>query len=94
MGYRIGTDVAGTFTDLVVARDGQLLGRFKSATAPGELSRGVLDCLALVADGIGLDTRHLLQDTDMFVHGSTVATNAVLENRGARCGVICTRGTR
>jgi N-methylhydantoinase A len=94
VGYRIGTDIGGTFTDLVVARDGQLLGRFKSPTTPGELSRGVLDCLALAANGVGLGTRDLLQGTDMFVHGSTVATNAVLENRGARCGVICTRGTR
>lgn len=94
MGYRIGSDIGGTFTDLVVARDGQLLGRYKSPTTPGELSRGVLDCVALAANGGGIATRNLLKDTDVFVHGSTVATNAVLEGRGARCGVICTRGTR
>ncbi|MGR8919947.1 MAG: hydantoinase/oxoprolinase family protein [Gammaproteobacteria bacterium] len=94
MGYQIGTDIGGTFTDLVLARDGRLLGRYKSPTTPGELSRGVLDCLALAAQGAGLETRALLEDTDVLVHGSTVATNAVLEGRGARCGVICTRGTR
>ncbi|MGE0487289.1 MAG: hydantoinase/oxoprolinase family protein [Gammaproteobacteria bacterium] len=94
MGYQIGTDIGGTFTDLVLARDGRLLGRYKSPTTPGELSRGVLDCLALAAQGAGLNTPGLLRGTDVFVHGSTVATNAVLEQRGARCGVICTRGTR
>lgn len=94
MGFQIGSDIGGTFTDLVVARDGQLLGRYKSPTTPGELSRGVLDCVTLAADGLGIDATELLTRTDVFVHGSTVATNAIIEQRGARCGVICTRGTR
>ena len=94
MSYQIGTDIGGTFTDLVLARDGQLLGRYKSPTTPEALSRGVLDCLALAAHGADSDISGLLKNTDVFMHGSTVATNAVLEQRGAQCGVICTRGTQ
>lgn len=94
MGFRIGTDIGGTFTDLVVSRDGQLLGRHKSPTTPEDLSVGVLECVALAAAEIGVSTRALLSETEVFVHGSTVATNAVLEGKVAKCGVICTRGTR
>ncbi|MGD9600308.1 MAG: hydantoinase/oxoprolinase family protein [Gammaproteobacteria bacterium] len=94
MGYRIGTDIGGTFTDLVVARDGHLVGRYKSPTTPLDLSRGVLACVALAADGLGCEVRDLLRSTDVFVHGSTVATNAVVEGKVGRCGVLCTRGTR
>lgn len=94
MALRIGTDIGGTFTDLVVARDGQLLARHKAPTTHGDLPAGVLHCLTLAARDLGLTLDALLADTDTFVHGSTVATNAVLEGKGARCGVICTRGTR
>ena len=94
MALRIGTDIGGTFTDLVVARDGQLLARHKSPTTHGDLPAGVMHCLTLAARDLGLTLNELLADTDTFVHGSTVATNAVLEGKGATCGVICTRGTR
>ena len=49
MALRIGTDIGGTFTDLVVARDGQLLARHKSPTTHGDLPAGVMHCLSLAA---------------------------------------------
>ena len=94
MSFRIGTDIGGTFTDLVVSRDGKLLGRYKAPTTPDNLATGVLDCLTLAAAETGTSLRELLAATEVLVHGSTVATNAVLEGKVARCGVICTRGTR
>ncbi len=94
MSFRIGTDIGGTFTDLTLSRDGELLGRFKSPTTPTRLADGVLTCVALAADASGLSAQQLLTDTEVFVHGSTIATNAVLEGKVARCGVIATRGTR
>ncbi|MBX9606319.1 MAG: hydantoinase/oxoprolinase family protein [Gammaproteobacteria bacterium] len=94
MSYRIGTDIGGTFTDLVVSADGVLLGRYKSPTTPQHLATGVLDCLRLAAADIGAPLHELLANTEVLVHGSTVATNAVLEGKVAKCGVICTRGTR
>ncbi|MBI4696063.1 MAG: hydantoinase/oxoprolinase family protein [Gammaproteobacteria bacterium] len=94
MSFRIGTDIGGTFTDLTLSRDGVLCGRFKSPTTPRKLSLGVLDCVALAAESLGLSTQTLLGATGIFVHGSTVATNAVLEGKVAKTGVLCTAGTK
>ncbi len=94
MKYRIGTDIGGTFTDLTISQGNELVGKFKSQTTPENLYEGVLDCIDQAATSIGLTSSALLGDTEVFVHGSTVATNAVLEGKVARCGVICTRGTR
>lgn len=94
MSFRIGTDIGGTFTDLVLSQDGTLVGRFKASTTPGNFALGVLDCVGLAAQYLNLTVQELLADTQVFVHGSTIATNAVLESKVARCGVICTRGTK
>ena len=94
MGYRIGTDIGGTFTDLSLARDGILVGRFKSPTTPQKLSEGVLNCVCLAADYVQKSMEELLSETEVFVHGSTVATNAVIEGRVAKTGLLCTQGTK
>ena len=94
MGYRISVDVGGTFTDLTIADGDLLLGRHKSPTTPEDLTQGVFDCLKLASTGVGLDLHDLLGNTDVFIHGSTTATNAILEGKGVKCGIICTRGTK
>lgn len=94
MSFRIGTDVGGTFTDLTLSEDGVLVGRFKSPTTPRNLSHGVLNCIELAARALERSVEDLLGDTEVLVHGSTTATNAVLEGKVARCGVIVTRGTK
>lgn len=94
MKYRIGSDIGGTFTDLTVSQGDELVGKFKSPTTPQHLYEGVLDCVEQAASAIGLSASALLSATEVFVHGSTVATNAILERKVARCAVICTRGTR
>ncbi|MEC9248431.1 MAG: hydantoinase/oxoprolinase family protein [Pseudomonadota bacterium] len=94
MTFRIGTDIGGTFTDLSISKDGNLIGRFKSPTTRDNLSSGVVACIELAASDIGIPIDQLLGDTDVFVHGSTVATNAVLEGKVATTGVLCTKGTK
>jgi N-methylhydantoinase A len=94
MSYRIATDIGGTFTDLTLAVDGALCGRYKAPTTPGRYQDGVLECIALAAQALALTPAALLARTSTFVHGSTVATNAVLEGKVAKTGVVCTRGTR
>jgi N-methylhydantoinase A len=92
--YRIGVDVGGTFTDLV-AVDGE--GRVviaKSASTPEDPSIGVMDGLGLLAAELGTDARSLLAATDLIVHGTTVATNALLERKGAKVGILTTEGHR
>jgi len=96
MGYRISVDVGGTFTDLVIAEtEGNiLLGRYKSPTTPEDRSQGVLNCLRLTSEDLNTNLENLLENTDVIYHGSTTATNAVLEGSGAKCGLICTKGTK
>ena len=94
MGYRISVDVGGTFTDLTLADGEVFLGRHKSATTPEDLTQGVFDCLRLASENLKISLQELLGSTDVFIHGSTTATNAILEWKGAKCGLICTKGTR
>jgi N-methylhydantoinase A/oxoprolinase/acetone carboxylase beta subunit len=76
---RLGIDSGGTFTD-VVAADGRVA---KVASTPDDPARGVERAMAAVAER---------NDVDVLVHGTTVATNALLERRGARVALIATRG--
>jgi N-methylhydantoinase A len=92
--YRIGVDVGGTFTDFVAVDD---LGRTtlaKVPSTPADPSIGVLDGLQLLADTLGLGRAALLAETERIVHGTTVATNALLEHRGAKVGLLTTEGHR
>jgi N-methylhydantoinase A len=82
MSSLLGVDVGGTFTDFVFVRDA-VLTEYKRASTPGDPARGVLQGL-----------REAGFAPDEVVHGSTVATNAVLERRGARTALITTGGFR
>jgi len=94
MTYTIGIDVGGTFTDIVVSSpDGRTI-TAKAATTPRDQSDGVLDGIALAAQALALDTAGLLAATGRIVHGTTVATNALLEGKAARVGMLTTEGHR
>ncbi|BBK42085.1 methylhydantoinase [Allostella vacuolata] len=90
MGYRLGIDIGGTFTDLVfLAPDGQVL-TSKVLSTPDDYSRGIAEGLAAVfAAG-----QARADAVDQVVHGTTVATNAILEGKGARVGLLTTEGFR
>ena len=92
--YRIGIDVGGTFTDLVAIDPGGITTLAKVPSTPEDPSLGVLEGLRLLADRLGLDRTGLLGQTDRIVHGTTVATNALLEHKGARLGLLTTEGHR
>jgi N-methylhydantoinase B len=90
---RIGVDVGGTFTDLVaVDADGRAV-LAKTPTTPADPSVGLLEGLKLLAELLGLDLALLLAATERLVHGTTVATNALLERKGAQVGLLTTEGT-
>src|SRR5437763_6297902 len=92
--YRIGVDVGGTFTDLVAIDEGGLTTLAKVPSTPDDPSLGVLDGLTALAERLSLDRVALLGQTDRIVHGTTVATNALLEHKGARLGLLTTEGHR
>jgi N-methylhydantoinase A len=92
--FRIGIDVGGTFTDLV-AVDGSGASTFaKSPSTPADPSIGVLEGLTVLAAQLGMDRQSLLTQTERIVHGTTVATNALLERKGAKVGLLTTQGHR
>jgi len=92
--YRVGVDVGGTFTDLVAVDDAGRATLAKVASTPEDPSLGVLEGLALLADRLGRALPDLLADAERIVHGTTVATNALLERKGARLGLLTTEGHR
>jgi len=92
--YRIGIDVGGTFTDLVAVDDSGTVTLGKVASTPEDQSAGVMEGLGRLAEGFGLDLASLLRQTERIVHGTTVATNALLERKGAKVGLLTTEGHR
>ena len=83
----VAIDIGGTFTDLIGFDAEQ--NRFieaKSLTTPAQLTRGIIDCIRKS----GLDAAAI----DELIHGSTIAINTLIERKGARTGLIVTRGTR
>lgn len=94
MGYKIGIDVGGTFTDLVYATEGGSIRVVKTPTTPANQAEGVLAGLEKAASQEGVSLDRFLKETDLIIHGTTVATNTMLEFNGARTGLITTKGFR
>ena len=92
--WRIGVDVGGTFTDLVLADATGATWVAKVPSVPSDPSRGVLAAVQRIADDLGMGMERILQACALFVHGSTIATNTMLEGKGARVGLITTEGFR
>lgn len=86
---KLGVDVGGTFTDIVLYDDkSQKSYRAKTPSTPEDQSVGVAKGIKLVSDIAGID----LGEIQLVLHGTTVATNAVLEGKGARVGLLVTKG--
>ena len=92
--WRIGVDVGGTFTDMVLRDAKGAVRIFKSPSVPADPSEGVLGVLRLAAQQLDLALSELLRNCALFVHGSTVATNTILEKKGAKVGLLTTEGFR
>ena len=88
----IGIDTGGTFTDIVVVNDQGQLRTYKTDSTPGELAVGVLEGLKLAAEDMGCSLHDLMSATAYFAHGTTAATNALIERKGVRAGLITTKG--
>lgn len=91
MSYRLGVDVGGTFTDLLLLEEGTgAFWRHKTPSTPADSSVGILNGVEAICAKAGITPA----DVEVFLHGTTVATNAVLEGKGARVGLIVTQGYR
>ncbi len=91
MGYRLGVDVGGTFTDLLLFDDATgSFWRHKTPSTPHDSSEGILNGV----EAITKEANVAASEIEFFLHGTTVATNAVLEGKGAKVGLIVTEGYR
>ncbi len=88
--FEIGVDIGGTFTDIVCRERGGALHVLKVPTTRGDPSVAVIKSIAELAERWGVSADRI----GRFAHGTTVATNAVLERKGARIGVLTTAGFR
>lgn len=87
---RMGVDVGGTFTDFIYVDDDGKMEVYKTSTTPHDPSVGMMEGINAICDK--LDLKH--EEIDDIFHGTTIATNMVLEHKGARAGMITTKGYR
>lgn len=92
--FRVGIDIGGTFTDAVVITSDGEMHIFKSPSTPADSSIGLFNCLDKAAERFDLSRRAFLENVDLLIHGTTVATNTMLQYKGARTGLIGTEGFR
>src|SRR3954462_12670533 len=91
MSYRLGVDVGGTFTDVLLVEEGSgATWRAKNASTPADPGIGVLHGIGKVCADAGIQLAEVAQ----VLHGTTVATNAILEGKGATVGLVTTKGFR
>ncbi len=92
MGYFCGIDIGGTFTDCVVLDDRGQITLAKVSSTPPRFSDGFLNAIDAVAGRLGIRSEDFLGQTDLLLHGTTVGTNALVQMKGARTGLITTKG--
>jgi N-methylhydantoinase A len=92
MAYQVCIDIGGTFTDCLVSNSKGEIAIFKSPTTPGEFEKGFIDVLHVAAEGYGLTPADFMKQVDLIVHGSTVSTNALVERKTVKVGLILTEG--
>lgn len=92
MGFVVGVDTGGTFTDTVVLDTDGTVTIGKKPSTPPEFVAGVEDSVGEAASILGRERAALLDETDMFLHGTTIVVNAIVTGSGARIGLLTTKG--
>ncbi len=87
--YVLACDIGGTFTDVVLSGNGTIR-TLKVSSTPDDYSRAILTAVAEIRDTFGVDPRNI----DAVVHATTVATNTILEHKGAKTALVTTEGFR
>lgn len=90
--YLVATDVGGTCTDTIVFSAGEGVNLGKALSTPPSFADGVMDSIASAARSMGITAEELLENTALFIHGSTVVDNTVLTRDGSRSGLVTTAG--
>jgi len=92
--YSLGIDVGGTFTDVVIVDEENEVEMMKIPSTPENPLEGIKNGLKEIAGVVGRGEEDLVKSTERFVHGTTVATNTMLEYKGAKTALLTTLGFR
>lgn len=92
MSYLVGIDIGGTFTDCVIVDEAGEVTVAKSPSTPADFSEGFFNALELGAGRLGMKLEDFLRETNAIGHGTTVATNAMVQRRGVKVGLLTTAG--
>jgi N-methylhydantoinase A len=90
--YLVGVDIGGTFTDCVVVDGDGRVTTAKAPSTPGNFAEGMIEALRAAAGQLGMTLGDLCRSTAVLSHGTTVGTNALVQKRGAKVGLITTKG--
>ena len=90
--YRLGIDAGGTFTDFILAdRDGDVR-IFKALSTPQDPTQAIRNGLKLIEEETGITARDIVSNADLCINGTTVGLNALIQHKGAKTGLIATKG--
>src|SRR3954464_5555325 len=92
MGYLVGIDIGGTFTDCAIVDGAGRLLTTKVPSTPPDFARGMLDALGAGAQALGISLDDFCRDIAFLSHGTTVGTNTIIQKRGAKIWLITTKG--
>jgi N-methylhydantoinase A len=92
MPYLVGVDIGGTFTDCVVIDEAGAVTTAKAPSTPDDFARGMIDALAGAARRLKRTPESLYAEIALLSHGTTVGTNAIVQKKGAKVGLITTKG--
>lgn len=92
MQFVIGVDIGGTCTDCVVMDAEGRITVAKAFSTPADFSQGILNALEFAAQKLGIERAALLKQTKLFLHGTTIAENAIVDDKMVKAGVLVTRG--
>ncbi len=90
--YLVGIDIGGTFTDCAIVDGAGKLLTTKVPSTPQDFSRGMMDALSAGAEALGLPLRTFCSEIAFLSHGTTVGTNTIIQKKGAKLGLITTKG--
>src|SRR6266446_8435907 len=88
----VGVDIGGTFTDCVVLDRSGRITATKAPSTPGNFAEGMLAAMRAAAERLGLSFEQFCGEIAVLTHGTTVGTNALIQRKGAKVGLITTRG--
>ncbi|MDP4745139.1 MAG: hypothetical protein NWS22_09905, partial [Porticoccaceae bacterium] len=90
--YRLGIDAGGTFTDFILADRTGDVRIFKALSTPQDPTIAIQNGLKLIEEEIGVSAQTIASNADLCINGTTVGLNALIQHKGAKTGLIATRG--